>query len=1021
MCSSHKFSIFVCVLIYLNLLTTFAQGVGINTDGSSPDGSALLDIKATDKGILLPRISLIDVTNPSPVASPAIGLLIYNTNPTVTGGSGTGFYYWNGSQWVKLDIIGANWQILGNGGTNSTIHFLGTTDAQPLNIRVNNQETFRFNIPSATAPGWSIHRGGGNTRGLHAVDLQSSRNIAQQVASGDYSVIAGGQSNWSSGHYSAIGGGQLNQTTGNFSTVAGGYGNYASGLYTSIGGGYANLANNNSVVGGGSANYATGMLCAILGGSVNVVTGSGSFIGAGNNNSVSGSDAALVGGMNNQVIGNNGFIGSGLANTVYSPFGFLGGGSDNIVNGFNSVIVGGTLNTTNGFYSTVVGGSQNIADNNYTFVGGGSNNEANGEYAVVGGGSNNLASGISSVIGGGDENEASGNYSSVFGGSQNSSFGAFSIVGGGDNNSVSGEYAAVVGGQNNSITDNYSSILGGSNLILGARSVGFSGQTSLTPTNLSSHSQIAAFVDVNFWLYNVDNTARQLRFYEPSGSGTNFSAFRAQPQGSDIIYTLPANLLSGGLLQTDGSGNLSWVGASGLNNHAWTLIGNSGTNPSSHFIGTTDAQPLAIRTNNIQRIFITSGGDVGVGTSSPSHRLHSSGAVRAEDGFLANDGTAGIPAYRFHADTDVGMFRPAANQIGFSMNGVEKIRFNGNATDALVGINTLSPSAPIEFNRTTDNSMIVGTNYGNAPNYDLRRAQGTISAPSLIGANGVLARLRALGYDGSIFQTAAQVAFEVDAPSGSNDMPGRITFSTTPDGSSSLVERMRITNAGNVGINHINPQERLHVVDNIYATGALVSQGISVMEISFSENSNLGGPDNAYHQVTCPDGYAMINLGIYASSALDGGERINCVKVNDLITNTHQWRGRSGNPSTPGTHTNTFANGDDNQAHSCSCNSGEIATGIEIYSTDRLDGGLKIRCTQIKTGYSLANDITTTINGHTVRGISTSMNIPWNVNRDDQYHVSECPPGTFVTGVVIQATGRLDGEMRCFCSGIKRN
>lgn len=1013
--------IFVYIFCFSQLTTNFAQGVGINTDGSSPDASALLDIKSSDKGILLPRISLTDITNPSPVTSPATGLLVYNTNPSVLGGSGTGFYYWDGSQWVKLDISGANWRLLGNAGTNSSTHFLGTTDAQALVIRVNNQETFRFNIPSATAPGWSIHRGGGNTRGLHAVDLQSSRNAAQQVASGDYSTIAGGQANWASGHYSVIGGGQLNQTTGNYSTVAGGYGNYASGLYTTIGGGYGNLANNNGVVAGGATNTASGLLSAIVGGSVNTVTGPRGFIGAGNSNSVSGSMSALVGGIYNEVIGSYSFLGSGQSNTIYSSWGFLGGGLDNIVDGSHGVLVGGNLNISNGFYAALVGGSQNIVDNNYAFLGGGADNEANGEYSFLGGGSSNLSSGNYSVVVGGENNEAVGNHSAVLGGFGNSAVGEFSVISGGQDNLVTGDYSAVSGGTNNSITGMYSAIPGGQNLILGSRSIGFSGQNSLTPTNLASHNQIAAFVDVNMWLYNVDNVARQMRFYEPSGSGNNFSAFRAQPQSSDILYTLPASLVSGGLLQTDASGNLSWVGATGLNNHAWTLVGNSGTSPSTHFLGTTDAQSLAIRTNNIQRIIVTASGDVGVGTASPTHRLHSDGAVRAEQGFIANDGTPGVPAFRFYADTDVGMLRPAANQIGFSMNGIEKIRFNGNATDALIGINTLSPSAPLEFNRTTDNSMIVGTNYGNAPNYDLRRAQGTISAPTIIGANGVLARLRALGYDGTAFQTAAQVAFEVDAASGSGDMPGRITFSTTPDGSSSLVERMRITNAGNVGINLTNPQERLHVVDNVYASGALVSQGISVMEISFSENSNLGGPDNAYHQVTCPDGYAMVNLAIYSSSALDGGERINCVKVNDLITTSHQWRGRSGNTSSPGTHTNTFANGDDNQAHSCSCNSGEIATGIEIYSTDRLDGGLKIRCTQIKSGYSLANDITTTINGHTVRGISTSMNIPWNVNRDDQYHVSECPPGTFVTGVVIQATGRLDGEMRCFCSGLKRN
>ncbi len=61
------------------------------------------------------------------------------------------------------------WSLTGNSTTNPSMHFLGTTDNQPLVIRVYSQETFRFNAPGTTAPAWSVHRGGGDPRGLHAV------------------------------------------------------------------------------------------------------------------------------------------------------------------------------------------------------------------------------------------------------------------------------------------------------------------------------------------------------------------------------------------------------------------------------------------------------------------------------------------------------------------------------------------------------------------------------------------------------------------------------------------------------------------------------------------------------------------------------------------------------------------------------------------------------------------------------------------------------------------------------------
>ncbi len=58
-------------------------------------------------------------------------------------------------------------------------------------------------------------------------------------------------------------------------------------------------------------------------------------------------------------------------------------------------------------------------------------------------------------------------------------------------------------------------------------------------------------------------TAGELRLYEPSGSGGNYTAFRAQAQGGDITYTLPAaDGASGDALTTDGAGGLSWTAPS---------------------------------------------------------------------------------------------------------------------------------------------------------------------------------------------------------------------------------------------------------------------------------------------------------------------------------------------------------------------------------------------------------------------------------------------------------------------------
>ena len=86
-------------LIVTNATLLFAQNVGINGDNSQPDASAMLDIKSSDKGLLIPRIKLNSISMADPVANPATGLLVYaNDSSSVE----EGYYYWNGSQWMKL-------------------------------------------------------------------------------------------------------------------------------------------------------------------------------------------------------------------------------------------------------------------------------------------------------------------------------------------------------------------------------------------------------------------------------------------------------------------------------------------------------------------------------------------------------------------------------------------------------------------------------------------------------------------------------------------------------------------------------------------------------------------------------------------------------------------------------------------------------------------------------------------------------------------------------------------------------
>ena len=255
-------------LLVVGLLSAglHAQSVGIGT--SSPHPSARLHISDNARGLLIPNVALTATNVAAPVTSPATSLLVYNTATAGTGATAVtpGFYYWDGSQWVRL-ADGKAWLLTGNAGTNPAVNFLGTTDNQPLVIRVNNQETFRFNPPGPSAPAWSIQRGGGDPRGLHAVDLQSARSAATQVASGDYSVISGGWRNTASGYGATVGGGQRNNASFSYATVGGGSFNTASGDDATVGGGRGNTASGDgATVGGGGWNTASGNYSVVPGG-----------------------------------------------------------------------------------------------------------------------------------------------------------------------------------------------------------------------------------------------------------------------------------------------------------------------------------------------------------------------------------------------------------------------------------------------------------------------------------------------------------------------------------------------------------------------------------------------------------------------------------------------------------------------------------------------------------------------------------------------------------------------------------
>src|SRR3990167_2537626 len=76
------------------------------------------------------------------------------------------------------------------------------------------------------------------------------------------------------------------------------------------------------------------------------------------------------------------------------------------------------------------------------------------------------------------------------------------------------------------------------------------------------------------------------------------------------------------------------------------------------------------------------------------------------------------------------------------------------------------------------------------------RSRGTEAAPLIIQNGDRILRLIGLGYDGTDYAESTDIRFEVDGAPGANDMPGRIVFLTSTDGTQTLTERLRINATG---------------------------------------------------------------------------------------------------------------------------------------------------------------------------------------------------------------------------------
>lgn len=128
---------------------------------------------------------------------------------------------------------------------------------------------------------------------------------------------------------------------------------------------------------------------------------------------------------------------------------------------------------------------------------------------------------------------------------------------------------------------------------------------------------------------------------------------------------------------------------------------------------------------------------------------------------------------------------------------------NNGATEALrvtnagfVGIGTIIPSGALHVFGTTGPSSSLFFERSQAvpggPNFQFFKSR----AGAIVQADDSLGQFLFQGWDGTVQRTGASIRAEVDGTPGASDMPGRLVFATSTDGSAGNSERLRINNAG---------------------------------------------------------------------------------------------------------------------------------------------------------------------------------------------------------------------------------
>jgi hypothetical protein len=379
----------------------------------------------------------------------------------------------------------------------------------------------------------------------------------------------------------------------------------------------------------------------------------------------------------------------------------------------------------------------------------------------------------------------------------------------------------------------------------------------------------------------------EFNIYDSGSGGTNYAtAFVLRGVNADGFQdgfymdyargsgNSPAVVSSG-----DQVGQLVWRGhdGTGYRNAAAINVAVDGTPGASDMPGRLEFYTTPDGSTTLTtRLIIDSSGNVGIGTTA-DRRLHAEvdDATTNAVTYAARltHTTSGTPAANIGAGLEFEVETSASNnEIGATIEAVatdvtgaaedvsllfktmgngaaaaERARFTGDGEFVVgyAGLPVTIDGDTSRFQLLTDSSAHTFSagryTADNSPAKFafLKSRNATIGSHTVLQAEDEIARINFYGSDGSAYRRAAQIHVKVDGTPGASDMPGRIVFSTTPDGSATPTDRLTIDSSGNVGIG-TTADRRLHAEVDDATTNATTYAARLTHTTSGTPAANIG-------------------------------------------------------------------------------------------------------------------------------------------------------------------------------------